>query len=92
MMITVEFFGVSRYVTGIKECQLEFEQGANLGDVVRELARQFPRLEQERLIENGPRLSPSFQLIIDGRGVTKELDTQLKGNERLLLVSATWGG
>lgn len=92
MRITVEFFGVSRYVTGIEECELEFEQGANLGDVVRELVRRFPRLEQERLIENGPRLSPSFQLIIDGRGAAKELDTQLKGNERLLLISATWGG
>jgi molybdopterin converting factor small subunit len=91
MTLTVEFLGISRQLTGAKECQLELDQGATLQDAVGELARRFPRLLRERVINNGSTLSESFRLTVDGRHV-RGLDTELKGDERLLLISATWGG
>jgi molybdopterin converting factor small subunit len=88
MHVVVEFFGVSRRLTGTRECHLELEQRAKVQDVIRELARRFPRLV-EGLIDGGLALAESFRLNVDGRPAGG-LDTELKGDERLLLVSATW--
>lgn len=92
MRLTVEFFGVARHLAGVEECQLDFVEGANLHDVVMELGHSFPRLVEEKLIENERELAPSFALSINGRMVTQNLDVRLVDNDRLLLISATWGG
>lgn len=88
----MEFFGVARHLAGAEECQLEFEEGADLHDVVMELGDRFPRLVEEKLIESGRELAPSFALSINGRMVTQNLDVRLADNDRLLLISAVWGG
>ena len=92
MRLTVEFFGVARHLTGVEECQLEFEEGADLHDVVMELGHRFPVLVEEKLIENERELAPSFALSINGRRVAQNLDVRLVDNDRLLLISAVWGG
>ncbi len=83
---------MARHWAGVEECQLEFEEGAELHDVVMELGRSFPRLVEEKLIENQRELAASFALSINGRMVTQNLDVRLADNDRLLLISAVWGG
>jgi molybdopterin converting factor small subunit len=92
MRVMVEFFGVARHWAGVEESQLEFEEGAELSDVVMELGRRFPRLVEERLIQSEGELAPSFALSINGRMVSRDLDAQLSDDDHLLLISAVWGG
>ena len=92
MRVTVEFFGVARYLAGVAECQLELEEGADLHDVVMELGHRFPLLVEEKLIDNKRELAPSFALSINGRMVTQNLDVRLVDNDHVLLISAIWGG
>jgi molybdopterin converting factor small subunit len=92
MRVTVEFFGVARHFAEVADCELELDEGARLGDVVRELAQRFPRLVGDRVIGQGEELSQSFALSINGGMVTQNLDVRIADNDRLLLISATWGG
>jgi molybdopterin converting factor small subunit len=92
MRVTVEFFGVAWHVIGVRECELEVDEGAQLRDVVRELAQRFPRLVEEQVIGRSEELSDSFALSINGGIVTQNLDVRIADDDRLLLVSATWGG
>lgn len=92
MRVKVEFFGVARHWAGVEECQLEFEEGAELRDVVMEVGHRYPRLVEERLIANGGELAPSFALSINGRMVAGNLDARLSDDDHLLLISAVWGG
>ena len=92
MKATVEFYGVARYWAGAKECQLELDEGAVLHNVLIEVARRFPRLVGERVISHGCELSQSFALCTDDGIVIQNLDAPIADNDRLLLISAIWGG
>lgn len=92
MKLTVEFFGLPRHLTGVKECQLEFDDGADLYDVITELAQKFPRLAEEKVIVHGRELAPSFMFSINGTQMVQNLDTRPADNDHLLLISAISGG
>jgi len=92
MKLTVEFFSLPRHLTGVKECQLEFDDGADLNDVVMELAQKFPRLAEEKVIVHGRELASSFMFSINGTQMVQNLNTQLADNDHLLLISAISGG
>ena len=88
----MEFFGVARHLVGEEESQLELEETADLHDAVMELGERFPRLREEKLIGKEGDLAPSFALSINGRMVTQDLGVRLTDDDRLLLISAVWGG
>lgn len=93
MRLTVEFFGLPRRLTGVKECHLEFDDGADLYDVIMELAQKFPRLAEEKVIIHDRELAQFFMFSINGTQMVQHLDhTQLADNDHLLLISTISGG
>jgi molybdopterin converting factor small subunit len=91
MQVVVEFFGVAPQLTGARECRHELGQGANSQDAARGLASRCSESAEERLTDGGLTLSESFRLPVDGSRVGG-LDAELKGDERLVLISAISGG
>jgi molybdopterin converting factor small subunit len=92
MKLTVEFFGLPRRLTGVKECQLEFGDDADLHDVIMELGQKFPCLAEEKIIVRGRELAQSFMFSINGTQMVQNLGTRLADNDRLLLISTISGG
>ena len=92
MEFVVEFFGLPRRLSGVKETTVQVKKNATLRDVAKELAKQFPAFL-------GPLLDPaSFDIEqpyffnIDARYVPRSLEHVPKPGERLLLLFLEAGG
>lgn len=92
MEFVVEFFGLPRRLSGVKETTVQVKKNATLRDVAKELAKQFPAFL-------GPLLDPvSFDIEqpyffnIDARHVPRSLEHIPKPGERLLLLFLEAGG
>jgi len=88
----VEFFGLPRRLSGIKETTVQVKKDATLRDITKELASQFPAFL-------GPLIDPvSFDIEqpyffnIDARHVPKSLEHIPRSGERLLLLFLEAGG
>ena len=89
---TVEFFGLPRRLSGVKETAVQVNKQATLRDVTKALAEQFP-------VFLGPLIDPrTFDLEqpyffnIDARHVPRSLEHIPKAGERLLLLFLEAGG
>ena len=86
------FFGLLRELTNVNDCQLEFDGSADLRNVVGALGRRFPRLTSEGVILQDRELAPALRFSTNGRTIAQSLNVRVADNDRLLLISATWGG
>ena len=92
MEFVVEFFGLPRRLSGVKETTVQVKKDATLRDVAKELSRQFPAFL-------GPLIDPvSFDIEqpyffnIDARRVPSSLEYIPQTGERLLLLFLEAGG
>lgn len=87
MQVEVELFGILRARAGMAHATAV---GDCLGDVLADLAAQFPELA-EACIE-GRSLRPSFMASLGGRKFVTAPETPLSAGEPLLLLSVDAGG
>jgi hypothetical protein len=91
MRVFVEFFGVPRLRVAISETVIEFDRDVvRLGDVITHLAARFPQLAEDCF--DGERLDKSVTASLDGKRFVRDPETPLRGDDRLLLLSADSGG
>jgi molybdopterin converting factor small subunit len=87
MPITVEFFGIARQRAGVAKSSA---LGGSLGDVLTDLARQFPALEKSCI--NGRRLRTGFIANIGAERFVTSPETPLRDGDTVLLMSLDAGG
>ena len=92
MEFAVEFFGLPRRLSGVKETTVQVSHGATLRDVVAKLAVQFPNFVGDLIEPQTYGLKEPYFFNIDARRVPKSLDYQPKEGERLLLLFLEAGG
>lgn len=94
MQVQIEFFGISRLITGKKSQFLDFTQGATFRELVRHLGRTYPGLTGDVIQSGQVALQPPnvFHLN-DSRFIKEEqLDWHLKPNDHIVLMSLSAGG
>ncbi len=87
MQVAVELFGIARSRAGVART---FAEGPLLGDVLRDLARQFPELGAACI--DGQRLRPGFIVNICGNQFVSSPDTSLNAGDTVMLLSLDAGG
>jgi molybdopterin converting factor small subunit len=87
MPITVELFGIARARAGIAKT---FAAGGNLGDVLIDLARRFPALQQTCI--DGRDLRSGFIANIGAERFVTSSETPLRDGDTVLLMSLDAGG
>jgi hypothetical protein len=92
MEFAVEFFGLPRRLSGVKETTVEVSPGATLRDVAAALAVQFPVFLGDLIDPRSYSLKEPYFFNIDARRVPKSLDYQPNEGERLLLLFLEAGG
>jgi molybdopterin converting factor small subunit len=89
---TVEFFGLPRRLSGVKETTVRVKAGATLRDVVAALSEMFPAFLGDLVDPQTYDLEEPYFFNIDARHVPRSLDHVPEAGERLLLLFVEAGG
>lgn len=87
MALTVEFYGIARRRAGTDQTIL---QANTLGDVLVELAVEFPEFARD--CADGRTLRAGFRANVDGIRFISDPDTPLTDAQTLLIMTADAGG
>jgi molybdopterin converting factor small subunit len=87
MSVCIELFGIPRQCAGI-DCLTA--DGARLGDVLLDLARQFPELAAQCL-DRG-RLRPGYLASLNGGPFVTDSAAPIRPGDSVLILSADAGG
>ena len=89
--VRVEFFGIPRQRAGVADTVVTLPRSpVTLEDVLRELAVKFPDLATACL--EGASLKKEFMASLGGRQFVASPETEVTGEESLLILSADSGG
>jgi hypothetical protein len=88
----VEFIGLPRRLSGVKETTVQVKKDATLRDVTKELAEQFPAFLGPLIDPANFDIEPPYFFNIDARHVPRSLEHIPKQGERLLLLFLEAGG
>lgn len=94
MNILVEFAGISRVLTGVRDLPLSLAPGASYRDVIRQLGLRFPTLVGQVIQHDGETLFPENKIALNGKRILPDsaLDTSPDDGDRLTLMSILAGG
>jgi hypothetical protein len=89
---TVEFYGLPRRLSGVKETTVGVEHGASLRTVVAALAERFPTFLNGLIDPQTYDLEAPYFFNIDARFVPPNLEHVPEEGQRLLLLFLEAGG
>ncbi len=94
MQVVVEFMGVARVVSGVKQATLELEEGTPFRQIVRLLGQRYPQLLGDVIHAEGETLQASNMLNLNGRRMIQpaQMDDAPGDGDRLILMSILAGG
>jgi len=94
MQVQIEFFGLSRLITGTRAQTIDFTEGATFHELVRHLGRTYPDLIGEVIQPGQDGLQPPNVFHIKERHFIKQdqLDQNLTPNDHIVLMSLSAGG
>ena len=88
----VQLYGLPNDLASLRQVELQLEGGVTLGDVVAALRRNIPALEG-RVIRSGEnKLASHYVFNVNGRFHVDEYDTQVRPDDRILIVTFALGG
>ncbi|MEM2059053.1 MAG: MoaD/ThiS family protein, partial [Thermoproteota archaeon] len=76
MKVKVKFFAIIREVAGVKELDVEVEEGTSILNLLNILARKLPPKFGEYVLEEGGAISRFLIVLVNGKGIS-----ELKGLE-----------
>jgi len=94
VQVLVEFMGVARVVSGVKQVTLELEEGTTFRQVIRLLGQQYPKLLGEIIQADGETFQASNMLNLNGRRMVQpaQMDDVPNDGDRLIFMSILAGG
>lgn len=93
MELELRFFATFREAVGRKVVDREFEEGANVGDVLAAVEAEYPELVGEILDDDGD-IRPQLSILKNGREVVHidGTETSLSDGDRLSVFPPVAGG
>ena len=94
MRVQLEFFGLSRLATGMKELSLELEEGTTFRDLVRMLGTEYPKMSENVINPDGETLHPPNIFNVNAKQMIKpdQMDQCPDDGDRIILMSVSAGG
>lgn len=94
MQVSMEFMGIARIASGVKQTTLELEEGVTFRQIVRLLGQRYPELLGEVIQADGETLQASNMLNLNGRRMIQpaQMDDVPSDGDRLILMSILAGG
>ena len=92
MKITVELYGIARYLTQTKEIELFLQDDARLYDLVTVLVNQYPQLLGHVIAHQTYRTEKTFKFNINGTQIAQDLNHRLHEADHVLLFPIDGGG
>ena len=94
MDVVVEFAGLARMATKVRQCSLNVAEGTTFRDVLRILADQYPALIGNVLQPDGETLYPSNMLNLNGKRMIQPLQMEHSphAGDHIILMSVLAGG
>jgi molybdopterin converting factor small subunit len=94
MRVQLEFFGLSRLATGLKELSLELEEGTTFRDLVRMLGTEYPMMLENVINPDGETLHPPNIFNVNAKKMIKpdQMDQCPGDGDRIILMSVSAGG
>lgn len=94
MRVCVEFLGVSRLVTGVKETTLDLPEGTGYRKLLQTLGSTYPALVGEIIRPGLDDLHSPNRFLTEGNRFVKEdqMDDSLAEGDRVVLMSLSIGG
>jgi molybdopterin converting factor small subunit len=90
--ITVELYGIARYVTQTKEVELFLHDDARLSDLVTILVKKYPQLLGHVITHHTLRTAKTFKFNINGTHMAHDLNHRLHAADHVLLFPIDGGG
>ncbi len=94
MHVQIEFFGLSRLITGKKTETVDFTEGTTFRELVRQLGCTYPDLIGDVIQAGQDALQPPNVFHLKDRHFIKQeqMDQNLKPNDHIVLMSLSAGG
>ena len=94
MRVHIEFLGLSRFATGLKQAELDLEEGTTFRDIVRVLAAQYPALVGNVIQSDGETLQAPNIFNLNARQMIqeKQMGDCPRDGDRIILMSMSAGG
>ena len=94
MRVQLEFLGLSRLVSGVRETSLDIEPGTTFRDIVRLLADKYPEMVGNVIRPDHATLQEPNILNLNARQMIQasQMDDAPGENDRIILMSMSAGG
>lgn len=92
MKITVELYGIARYLTQTKEIELFLQDDTRLYDLVIILVKKYPQLLGHVIAHQTFRTEKTFKFNINGTHMAQDLNHRLHDADHVLLFPIDGGG
>ena len=90
----VNFYATLRLITGAKTVDFELQDGGTVRDLVHEIVRVFPSMQQE-LLDNDGQLFGHVHVFVNGRDnrfLENMMDTPIHDKDKIDIFPAVGGG
>ena len=89
----IEMYGIPREITDLEQVEIEIEDGAGIGDIIKILRDKIPALEGPVIRAGEDRLVDVYNFNINGRFYYDGMDLNLQcGDHIALLLTPLAGG
>jgi len=92
MKVILELYSAARYLTNIKEIEIDLKEEACLRDLVVYLINKFPQLLGRVIHTKTHKIVETFKFNINGKHMVNDLDFKLHEGDRILLFPIDGGG
>lgn len=96
MRVKVKYFTTLRELSGTAEEELTIRDGANLADLIEEVASKYGKEARDYLYqkEESRKVDPSIYFLINGENsrILSGLDTKLKDGDVIAIIPPIGGG
>ncbi len=93
MVVTVEFVGALRHMSGVNARALDCE-GCSVKELVQRITFQLPEMRRNLIAEETKESRPNSLILVNGReiSVLSGLETALKDGDEVVFVPVVHGG
>jgi molybdopterin converting factor small subunit len=94
MRVDLEFFGLARITTGVKELSLDLDEGTTFRQVVRILSSKYPDMIGDVINSDGETLHPPNIFNLNAKRMIhhNQMDECPSDGDRIVLMSVSAGG
>ena len=94
MVITVNFLGVLRHISGAGELALNNEGALSIKELITEIVKEIPALKPSLIHRQLGDLRSNALILVNSReiGVLNGLETNLKDGDKIVFIPVVHGG